>query len=379
MGSVSATPALPLAVARAGGHAMYPGLGLPPAAARAGARRARGRDRRVRRELHRADDGPRVARARRGARAVRRLLPRRPDPALVESCTRRRRCGWQVESAEEARAAEAAGCDLVIAKGWESGGRKRFEGPALLPLLDAVLGACRARDRRRRDRDRARRRGWSRPARRRRASARASSPPGVRRPPGVGARRLAAAPRTPSSARVQRRHPGRARTGPAPLDRRRRGPRGEQAGVCASRRGDSVARFAPMPPTRDSTGDRGDAVLRRAVGGRRPRDPAGRRDRRRALRARRGGVTAFLGARWYVIRRAVSGKPATYRCPLCGERFPAMVEHLLVTPEGDPQRRRHAHAECVRRARAAGRLPLREEVEPARPGWHARLRVPWRR
>jgi NAD(P)H-dependent flavin oxidoreductase YrpB (nitropropane dioxygenase family) len=48
-------------------------------------------------------------------------------------------CGWQVESAEEARAAEAAGCDVVIAKGWESGGRKRIEGPTLLPLLDAVL------------------------------------------------------------------------------------------------------------------------------------------------------------------------------------------------------------------------------------------------
>ena len=32
MGSASATPALPLAVARAGGHAMYPGLALPPAA-----------------------------------------------------------------------------------------------------------------------------------------------------------------------------------------------------------------------------------------------------------------------------------------------------------------------------------------------------------
>jgi nitronate monooxygenase len=27
----------------------------------------------------------------------------------------------------------------VIAKGWESGGRKRIEGPTLLPLLDAVL------------------------------------------------------------------------------------------------------------------------------------------------------------------------------------------------------------------------------------------------
>ncbi len=32
MGSVSATPSLPLAVAQAGGHGMYPALGLPPAA-----------------------------------------------------------------------------------------------------------------------------------------------------------------------------------------------------------------------------------------------------------------------------------------------------------------------------------------------------------
>jgi hypothetical protein len=29
----------------------------------------------------------------------------------------------------------------VIAKGWESGGRKRIEGPTLLPLLEAVLDA----------------------------------------------------------------------------------------------------------------------------------------------------------------------------------------------------------------------------------------------
>ena len=49
-------------------------------------------------------------------------------------------CGWQVESVEDGRAAEAAGCDVVIAKGWESGGRKGIEGPALMPLLDQLLG-----------------------------------------------------------------------------------------------------------------------------------------------------------------------------------------------------------------------------------------------
>ena len=65
-----------------------------------------------------------------------------PDPVLVERVHAAGAvCGWQVETGEEARAAEAAGCDLVVAKAWESGGRKRVEGPALLPLLDAVLDA----------------------------------------------------------------------------------------------------------------------------------------------------------------------------------------------------------------------------------------------
>jgi hypothetical protein len=83
----------------------------------------------------------------------------------------------------------------------------------------------------------------------------------------------------------------------------------------------------------------------------------------------------FGDARWYVIRRATNPQPKTYRCPLCGERFPAMIEHMLVTPDGDPRRRRHAHAACVSRARQAGRLPLREEVEPRPPGLIARLKV----
>jgi hypothetical protein len=82
----------------------------------------------------------------------------------------------------------------------------------------------------------------------------------------------------------------------------------------------------------------------------------------------------FRDARWYTIRPAHSNKPATYRCPLCGAMLPAMSEHMLVFPDGDPARRRHAHAACVMRARQAGRLPLREEVEPRPPGLLARLR-----
>jgi hypothetical protein len=81
----------------------------------------------------------------------------------------------------------------------------------------------------------------------------------------------------------------------------------------------------------------------------------------------------FAAARWYAVRPAGSTKPATYRCPLCGRRLPALAEHLLVFPEGDAARRRHAHTTCVMRARRAGRLPLREEVEPRQPGWLARL------
>jgi hypothetical protein len=65
--------------------------------------------------------------------------------------------------------------------------------------------------------------------------------------------------------------------------------------------------------------------------------------------------------RWWAMRPAQSLKPATYRCPLCGEHLPALSEHVLIWPEGDKQRRRHAHTECVLRARKAGRLPTEDE------------------
>jgi hypothetical protein len=81
----------------------------------------------------------------------------------------------------------------------------------------------------------------------------------------------------------------------------------------------------------------------------------------------------FRKARWYAIRPAANRKPATYRCPLCGGHLPALSEHMLVTPDGDPSRRRHAHAACVMSARKAGRLPLREEAEPRGPGLLSRL------
>jgi hypothetical protein len=81
----------------------------------------------------------------------------------------------------------------------------------------------------------------------------------------------------------------------------------------------------------------------------------------------------FREARWYAVRRAANRKPATYRCPLCDGLLPALSDHALVLPDGDPSRRRHAHMNCVISARRAGRLPLRQEVEPRRPSLLSRL------
>jgi NAD(P)H-dependent flavin oxidoreductase YrpB (nitropropane dioxygenase family) len=142
MGSVSATAALPLAVARAGGHGMYPALALSPVAlapvldALAAETSAFG----VNFVVPRMDRGSLELAVERAPYVD--FFLGDPDPALVDLVHEHGGvCGWQVESGEEAKAAEAAACDLVIAKAWESGGRKRIEGPALLPLLDAVLGA----------------------------------------------------------------------------------------------------------------------------------------------------------------------------------------------------------------------------------------------
>ncbi|MFL5898956.1 MAG: hypothetical protein ACJ76D_10955 [Solirubrobacterales bacterium] len=67
------------------------------------------------------------------------------------------------------------------------------------------------------------------------------------------------------------------------------------------------------------------------------------------------------GPRWWGMRPAQNLKPATYRCPLCGTHLPALSEHVLIWPEGDKSRRRHAHTECVLRARKGGGLPTEEE------------------
>jgi hypothetical protein len=71
--------------------------------------------------------------------------------------------------------------------------------------------------------------------------------------------------------------------------------------------------------------------------------------------------------RWWSMRRAQNRKPATYRCPLCGNHLPSLSEHMLIAPEGDTSRRRHAHTQCVINARKAGRLPSRDEWLKTQP------------
>jgi hypothetical protein len=49
---------------------------------------------------------------------------------------------------------------------------------------------------------------------------------------------------------------------------------------------------------------------------------------------------------------------------------------MLIAPEGDARRRRHAHTQCVLRARASGQLVLKDEwlrTQPRRPSWWRRL------
>jgi hypothetical protein len=65
--------------------------------------------------------------------------------------------------------------------------------------------------------------------------------------------------------------------------------------------------------------------------------------------------------RWWAVRRVSSLKPATYTCPFCGQQLHAMSDHVLIAPEGDSSKRRHAHVECVVAARKRGDLPLRDE------------------
>ena len=71
--------------------------------------------------------------------------------------------------------------------------------------------------------------------------------------------------------------------------------------------------------------------------------------------------------RWWSFRPVSSLKPATYTCPFCNRLLHATSDHLLIAPEDDRSRRRHAHAECVQAERRAGRFPTRDEWRATQP------------
>jgi hypothetical protein len=76
------------------------------------------------------------------------------------------------------------------------------------------------------------------------------------------------------------------------------------------------------------------------------------------------------------VRAAQNLKPVTYRCPFCRQLLPSMKPHVLVLPEGDVRRRRHAHTECALAEKRAGRLPSRDQwlkTQPRKPGRFSRL------
>jgi hypothetical protein len=52
---------------------------------------------------------------------------------------------------------------------------------------------------------------------------------------------------------------------------------------------------------------------------------------------------------------------------------------MLIAPEGDTRRRRHAHTKCVLEARARGQLVLRDEWRRTQPRGAPLWRRIWRR
>jgi nitronate monooxygenase len=141
IGFAAAVPELPLAVAAAGAHGMLAGVRMPTAdlAKRLRAIRARTRAFGVNfiEPLLETDTLETAA----AHAPLVELYLGAPTPAIVERASSGGALvSWQVISDEEARAAEAAGCDMIVARGIEAGGRTKG-GIGLLPLLDEVLDA----------------------------------------------------------------------------------------------------------------------------------------------------------------------------------------------------------------------------------------------
>ena len=141
MAGVVRDATLPAAVAAAGGHGLFPAAFLP----RAPLERVIG-------ELNRRTRAygvnfvgvflePECLELAAHAAPLVDVFLAEPDPAIVATIhAGGALASWQVVSREQAVAAEAAGCDMVVAQGVEAGGHPAGE-LGLLPLLDEVLDA----------------------------------------------------------------------------------------------------------------------------------------------------------------------------------------------------------------------------------------------
>jgi NAD(P)H-dependent flavin oxidoreductase YrpB (nitropropane dioxygenase family) len=136
------TPALVAAVANAGGLGMIGMPMVPPPAVAAALDELRGACRGpigFNQIVHFLDHDA-VAAAASRVRVVE-FFYGEPDASLVKLAHQGGALvSWQVGSVDEARAAERAGCDLIVAQGTEAGGHVRGR-LSLLPLLAQVLEA----------------------------------------------------------------------------------------------------------------------------------------------------------------------------------------------------------------------------------------------
>lgn len=83
--------------------------------------------------------------------------------------------------------------------------------------------------------------------------------------------------------------------------------------------------------------------------------------------------------RWWEMRPAQGRQAKTYTCPICHGLLLAMQPNTLLYPEGDAQRRRHAHTACVIEQRKAGKLVTKAEWEKSHRPPQAASRRWWRR
>lgn len=134
------TPELALAVAQAGGHVSYPCVAMPPRAAAELLDRLAEETRAISANFVVPMLEQEVLDAALERVPMVDFHAGQPSPGLVERAHEAGcRVGWQVGSLRAARAAQDAGCDLIIAQGNEAGGRAAGT-TALLPLLAELAG-----------------------------------------------------------------------------------------------------------------------------------------------------------------------------------------------------------------------------------------------